>query len=441
MSGRRRRGGDGCEAARGRSVAAAIGSGGAHPLVVGLALRRADGRDQGCGEERAQEGAGARHLGGGVIDGCWSALRVAIGRALAKRRRAAHRAKFFLLRKSGVGAWRGALVAKMVLPNDAAWEEKLEALRAYVAAHGALPPQRHPSGLGQWVGNQRAGKNAVAVGETGHAQRLMTPAREAALEGVPGWTWAPRSATWGERLAELEAHVAAHGQLPARAHASGLGAWVHVQRRERKAFDAGGASSMTLARVAALEAVPGWAWQVDVEAIWQEKLAALEAHTREHGALPPRSHSSGFGAWVGNQRAAKRATDAGRPCSHRLTPSRIAALERVPGWAWEVDVEAAWQEKLAELEAHVRARGALPPARDPSNLGQWVNTQRHAKKVTGDARTGIWSVVTRLPGGSTKMTPERAAALERVPGWTWGVSYKRRRPDSPAADDAALGDL
>jgi hypothetical protein len=67
---RRSRGGDGREAARG--IAAKIGGGGAHPLVVGLLALggRARGRDQHGGHKRAQEGAGARHLdSGGVIDG------------------------------------------------------------------------------------------------------------------------------------------------------------------------------------------------------------------------------------------------------------------------------------------------------------------------------------------------------------------------------------
>ena len=151
---------------------------------------------------------------------------------------------------------------------DAEWQETLAALRAYAAAHGALPPAGHPSGLGAWVGNQRSGKRAMDAGRSGGRRRGMTPARAAALEGVPGWTWGRRGrddpAAWEERLAELKAHVAAHGRLPTRGRDKGLSVWVDNQRRAKRAADAGQPcarwAAVTPARVAALEAVPGWTW-------------------------------------------------------------------------------------------------------------------------------------------------------------------------------------
>jgi hypothetical protein len=35
--------------------------------------------------------------------------------------------------------------------NEAAWQEKLAALRAHVAAHGRLPPFNRGPGLSGWV--------------------------------------------------------------------------------------------------------------------------------------------------------------------------------------------------------------------------------------------------------------------------------------------------
>ncbi len=91
---------------------------------------------------------------------------------------------------------------------------------------------------------------------------------------------------------------------------------------------------MTPARAAALEAVPGWAWEVDLEALWQEKLAALRARLAAHGRLPPWCDASGLGAWVSTQREAKKAMDASRRSRNgTMTPERAAALEGVPGWA------------------------------------------------------------------------------------------------------------
>jgi hypothetical protein len=50
---------------------------------------------------------------------------------------------------------------------DAAWRQKLAALRACVAAHGRLPPQRDATGLGAWVNTQRKVKRAMEAGGGG----------------------------------------------------------------------------------------------------------------------------------------------------------------------------------------------------------------------------------------------------------------------------------
>jgi hypothetical protein len=76
-----------------------------------------------------------------------------------------------------------------------------------------------------------------------------------------------------------------------------------------------------------------------------------------------------------------------------------------------------------ELKAHVRSHGLLPPRGDPSGLGKWVINQREGKKAMDEGK-----------GASKRhgMTPESAAALERVPGWAWAAGPKRRR-EAPAA--------
>jgi hypothetical protein len=114
-------------------------------------------------------------------------------------------------------------------PLEAAWQQKLAALRAYVATHGRLPLQRDPWGLGDWVRNQRQGKKALDMNKTGRFLCSMTPARAAALEAVPGWAWeVDAEADWQEKLA-------AHGRLPpqgdATAAARGSAASVTPRRR------------------------------------------------------------------------------------------------------------------------------------------------------------------------------------------------------------------
>ena len=232
----------------------------------------------------------------------------------------------------------------------------------------------------------------------------------------------PSDAAWQQKLAALRAHVAAHGRVPVYRGASDLGGWVASQRRSKKSMDAGQPSkhgTMTPARVTALESVPGWAWEVDAEALWEERLAALRAYVAAHGRVPPQSNQ-GLGAWVSSQRAAQKAANAGKACSHKITPARAAALEGVPGWAWEVDLEALWEEKLAALRAYVAAHGRLPLQGHPSGLGKWVNHQREAKKAADAGKE------------RATMTPEHAAALEAVPGWAWDG----RRAAAPAAPPA-----
>jgi hypothetical protein len=112
------------------------------------------------------------------------------------------------------------------------------------------------------------------------------------------------------------------------------------------------------------------------DAAWQQKLAALRAHVAAHGWLPPRGGAAGLGKWISAQRRAKKAMDAGRLVIKQKTRQRVAALEEVLGWAWEVDAEVAWQEKLNALRAYVAAHGRMPPNRDAAGLDSWIHNQR-----------------------------------------------------------------
>jgi hypothetical protein len=107
-----------------------------------------------------------------------------------------------------------------------------------------------------------------------------------------------------------------------------------------------------------------------------------------------------------------------------MTPARAAALEAVPVWVWAVGAEAAWQEKLAALRAYVGAHGRMPPHDHPSGLGEWVGKQRDAKRAAGAASS------------SRQMTPDRAAALEAVPGWAWDARRRTAAPATPPAERA-----
>jgi superfamily II DNA or RNA helicase len=283
------------------------------------------------------------------------------------------------------------------------WAAGLASLRAFVTreGHARVPlPRSNRRGLGAWVSHQRAN----------HKAGRLDPARAAELEAFPGWTWDPSADDWATGLAALRAFVAREGHarvLPR--HAEGglrLGSWV---RNRRIDYRTGG---LDPARVATLEALPGWTWD-PYEDDWATGLATLRVFVaREGHARVPQRHLEGrlrLGAWVTSRRAEHAAG--------RLALARAAELEALPGWTWDPFADD-WTAALVALRAFVARKGHARVAGDHIeagiHLGLWVLNKRR------DRRTG-------------RLGPARAAELEALPGWTW----------DPFADDwaAALAAL
>jgi hypothetical protein len=294
--------------------------------------------------------------------------------------------------------------------SDEAWKKRLALLREYVEANGRYPLQEEVVcgvNLGHWVHRQRAAKKDSRAGK-------MTPERAAALESLPGWEWAPTvfaEGVWRKRFALLREHVEATGRYPPRRKAYrgfNLGEWVQRQRQAKKDARVG---KMTPERAAALESLPGWSWAPDEHTgdAWSEYLALLREYVEVTGIYPPQHGQKGvfrgfnLGEWVHRQRQAKKSSSVSK-----MTPERAAVLEGLPGWNW-APIDDAWSEHLALLRKYVEATGTYPPLGPKGvfrgvNLGQWVRRQRLA--AAKDKKAG-------------KMTPERAAALESLPGWRW----------------------
>lgn len=129
---------------------------------------------------------------------------------------------------------------------------------------------------------------------------------------------------------------------------------------------------------------------------FETRLAELRQHVAGHGAFP--SHSTPLGRWV---RERRRAHDRGAD-----SPERTAALEQIPGWNWSIDNPTRFNNSLRLLTDYIRTHGTLTiPAgyRDP-------DTGTHL---------GIWVAEQRLQHRRGTLAPERATALENLPGWTW----------------------
>lgn len=315
------------------------------------------------------------------------------------------------------------------------WEESYSNLLQYVEREGnARVPSLHIENgqqLGLWVVAQRSA----------YRERLprMTAERAARLEALPGWVWATSeqpavTRNWEESFENLRRYVAreGHARVP-HSHVENdqhLGKWVMAQRVAYKHRTA----RMTPERVSRLEALPGWVWVAAPgfdpaggvhQRTWEESFSNLLRYVEREGharVLPSHvENGQRLGHWVRNQRADYWSGVA------RMTPDRVSRLEALPGWVWAADPGLmtarrmnmrSWEESFSTLLQYVAREGhARVPhlhIEDDMHLGAWVRSQRAAYK-----------------NRSPRMTPERVAQLEALPGWVWSA----RGRDDPSWEE------
>ena len=188
-----------------------------------------------------------------------------------------------------------------------------------------------------------------------------------------------------------------------------LGTWANSRRLEHNA------GRLSADRVTRLEGFSGWSW--DPRQDWfDEGIAELQRYVQEHGtAWVPYVFSTDdgypLGSWVNSRRIDYRVG--------QLRPQRRAALEAFPGWTWDAFGDqfsegVSYLQTFADREGHARVPGGYTETDFP--LGRWVTKRR------SDRRAG-------------RMSPDRVALLEAIPGWTWdplvdqfeeGIDHLRR---------------
>ena len=106
------------------------------------------------------------------------------------------------------------------------------------------------------------------------------------------------------------------------------------------------------------------------------------------------SHPSGtsLARWVTNQRQ--------RHKKGLLSPEQITELEAVPGWVWRL--HPTWESRLTEIREWYATHDSHPSG---TSLGRWTAAQRSNYK-------------------HGRLSSERAAALDAVPGWVWRFNRK-----------------
>lgn len=146
----------------------------------------------------------------------------------------------------------------------------------------------------------------------------------------------------------------------------------------------------------------------ETTATWEESFARLQIWTDEHGTcrIPqsdPEPAAEGLtwtlGGWCSRQRTLfKRGL---------LPPERVEQLEALPGWIWDGRAEP-WWEKLEVLRGYVDEHGKLP-----GQFDEWRGVK------VGNFLWGCRAGYKDHEGRWLQAFPDRVAALEAIPGWSW----------------------
>lgn len=105
--------------------------------------------------------------------------------------------------------------------------------------------------------------------------------------------------------------------------------------------------------------------------------------------------------WIGARRSAYR--------RGKLRPAQIAALEAVPDWTWD-PIEDLFSQSLRALRTFVAREG---------------NARVPVGHIEAGVRIGSWVASRRADHEAKKLTPNRVAVLEALPGWTWDTAEER----------------
>ena len=207
---------------------------------------------------------------------------------------------------------------------------------------------------------------------------------------------------WQETFGKVKAFVEKNKKIPSE-HSKDkeekrLGIWCCTQKQIKKK------GKITPERIKALEVIPGWYWEIDLDEKWQKILELVKTFVGKNEKIPS-NHSKDkeekrLGGWCSKQKQSRK--------NGKMTSERIKALKSIPGWEWKKDLDLIWQETLEKVKAFVKKNNKIPYVnskdKEEKRLGSWCSNQKTAKK-------------------KVKITPERNKQLESIPGWLWENDY------------------
>jgi superfamily II DNA or RNA helicase len=203
------------------------------------------------------------------------------------------------------------------------------------------------------------------------------------------------SSIWEEWFARLEIFINESGHCRPKRESPDeeerlLGGWVQHQRH---LFNKG---KLQQERLNKLEALELWTWD-PLEDQWLESYEKVKNFAEQNGSsrVPSTYHDPDgrpLGKWVAGLRGKKDS----------LSKEQVTLLESLPDWTWDPFSEQ-WNASAEYLEKVAQKTGPLSFTRkdkfpDGRNIGIWMQSQR----------------TNRL-----KLSLEKTARLEAIPGWRW----------------------
>ena len=282
------------------------------------------------------------------------------------------------------------------------WEARFQELKEFKEEHGHCKvPQKHPSGLGNWMYRQRSNKASGRL-DAGRAQKL----EELGFQWVTMGTKEEKQDRWEARLRELKEFKEEHGHCNVpRGHPGGLWDWVNRQQRVGKEGSPQDADRMQ--KLEELGFQSGADRKLDR---WEARLEELKEFKEKHGHcnVPKKNSGGGLGSWVDYQRRV------GKEEFQRRNAAQFQKLEEL-GFQWDmVKLSNKWETWFRALKEFKEEHSHCDvPRKLVGGLGFWVMRQRSEK------RCGRMKVdrVQRLEElgfqWDTPKTPEKGKASEK----------------------------
>lgn len=133
---------------------------------------------------------------------------------------------------------------------------------------------------------------------------------------------------------------------------------------------------------------------------WQIRISSLQLFVSTNSRLPATKENN-LGAWVSQIQREYSTIDHGI-----LDRTRIDDLEKIPYWSWYNSKESSWESKYLELKYWFTKTNGTVPLTDIQNqhfsfiATKWISRQRAKYK-------------------KKRLSKERQAKLEQLPGWIW----------------------